>query len=107
MIIGTSRTSSGAQLRSRGSAGPEASAGARSATIDAPPAIEYTASAGPKKIGANIDPVARYMATPTTVAIKAARGQIRRVATPRATRVTAGSTHGEGSTLATIWRGGP
>src|SRR4029453_6282271 len=105
MIIGTSRTSSGTQLRSGGNAGPGAPA--RSAKIDAPPAIEYTASAGARKIGANIDPVARYAPTPTTVAMKAARVQIRRVATPRATRVTAGSTHGEGSTLATIWRGGP
>ncbi len=59
MIIGTSRTSSGAQLRSGGIAGCEASAGAWSARIDPPPAIEYTASAGARKIGANVDPVAR------------------------------------------------
>src|SRR5215218_5400128 len=107
MIIGTSRASSGAQPCSGGNARPGASAGVRSAKIDAPPAIEYTASAGPRKIGAKVDPVARYAPTPTTVAMKAARGQIRRVATPSPRRVTAGNTHGEGSMLATIWRGGP
>src|SRR5215211_5261982 len=107
MIIGTSSTSSGAQLCSGGNARTGPSASVRSGKIDAPPAIEYTVSAGPRKIGAKVDPVARYAPTPTTVAAKAARGQIRLVATPSARRVTAGNTHGEGSTLATIWRGGP
>jgi hypothetical protein len=59
MIIGSSRTSNGAQLRSGAIADREGLADARSVPIDAPPAMEYTVSAGARKIGANVEPVAR------------------------------------------------
>jgi hypothetical protein len=106
MVIGMSRINNGAQVRSGGIADSRRSLDGRSSKRRVPLAIAYTPSAGPRKMGANVAPVAKYVPTPPTVAMKAARGHTRRVAIPSARTNTAGSTHGDGSTVATI-RSGP
>src|SRR5512133_4275921 len=106
MIIGTSKISNGAQVRSRGMGGLTALPAIWSAKSRVPLAIAYTPRAGPRKIGPNVAPVVRYVPTPATVTTKAARGHTRRAARPSARRTTAGSTQGEGATVVTIRPGG-
>src|SRR5215211_1415527 len=106
MIIGTSKISNGTQVRSAGIAEP-GSSGGWSAKRRLPLAIAYTARAGPRKIGPNVAPAARYAPTPATVATKAARGHTRLVAMPSARTMTARSTHGDGSTVVIMRLGGP